>query len=58
MIMQKYQMGWPVQKVYWPYILAYWALRENNAAQKKFSVKDFFSKCEQTRRKLRICSHY
>ena len=23
----------------------------------KFSVKDFFSKCEQIRRKLRICSH-
>ena len=23
----------------------------------KFSVKDFFSKCEQILRKLRICSH-
>ena len=23
----------------------------------KFSIKDFFSKCEQIRRKLRICSH-
>ena len=27
-------------------------------AQKiKFSIKDFFSKCDQIRRKLRICSH-
>ena len=25
--------------------------------KKKFAVKDFFSKCEQIRRKLRICSH-
>ena len=23
----------------------------------KFSVKDFFSKCEQIHKKLRICSH-
>ena len=23
----------------------------------KFPIKDFFSKCEQIRRKLRICSH-
>ena len=23
----------------------------------KFSVKNFFSKCEQIRRKLRICTH-
>ena len=28
------------------------------AVQKmKFSVKDFYSKCDQIRRKLRICSH-
>ena len=37
-------------------------LKRNNVqkftAQKmKFSIKDFFSKCEQIRRKLRICSH-
>ena len=25
--------------------------------QKKFSIKDFFSKCDQFRRKLRIWSH-
>ena len=25
--------------------------------QKKFSIKNFFSKCEQICRKLRICSH-
>ena len=48
--------------------LLYWelvtALRSNlmilvsNTAQKmKFSIKDFFSKCEQIRRKLRIWSH-
>ena len=23
----------------------------------KFSIKDFFSECDQIRRKLRICSH-
>ena len=29
----------------------------SNTAQKmKFSIKDFFSKCEQIRRRLRICS--
>ena len=26
-------------------------------AQKKFSIKDFFSKCDQILRKLRIWSH-
>ena len=26
-------------------------------AQKKFSIKDFFSKCDQIRRKLRVRSH-
>ena len=30
----------------------------HNTAQKmKFSIKYFFSKCDQIRRKLRICSH-
>ena len=30
----------------------------NNTAQKmKISIKDFFSKCDQIRRKLRIWSH-
>ena len=30
----------------------------NDTAQKlKFSVKDFFSKCDQIRSKLRICLH-
>ena len=28
-----------------------------NTAQMKFSIKDFFSKCDQTRRKMRIWSH-
>ena len=33
-------------------------IAETHTAQKmKFSIKDFFSKCEQIRRKLRICSH-
>ena len=27
------------------------------AQEMKFSIKDFFSKCNQIRRKLRICSH-
>ena len=27
------------------------------ARKKKFSIKDFFSKCDQIRRKLRIWSH-
>ena len=31
---------------------------EWHTAQKlKFSIKDFFSKCDQIRNKLRICSH-
>ena len=28
-----------------------------NAQNMKFSIKDFFSKCDQIRRKLRIWSH-
>ena len=33
-------------------------LAETNPAQKmKFSIEDFFSKCDQIRRKLRISSH-
>ena len=27
------------------------------APKMKFSIKDFFSKCDQIRRKLRVCSH-
>ena len=31
---------------------------ESDTAQKmKFSIKDIFSKCDQIRRKLQICSH-
>ena len=29
----------------------------NTAQKMKFSIKDFFSKCDQIRRKLRIWSH-
>ena len=29
----------------------------STAQKMKFSIKDFFSKCNQTRRKLRIWSH-
>ena len=29
----------------------------NTAQKMKFSIKDFFSKCDQIHRKLRICSH-
>ena len=29
----------------------------NTAEKMKFSIKDFFSKCDQIRRKLRIWSH-
>ena len=33
-------------------------VKSNRAAQKmKFPIKDFFSKCDQVRRKLRIWSH-
>ena len=31
--------------------------RPITAQQMKFPIKDFFSKCDQTRRKLRIWSH-
>ena len=31
--------------------------KQNSAHKMKFSVKDFCSKCEQTRSLLRICSH-
>ena len=35
-----------------------WTNRIRITAQKmKFSITDFFSKCDQIRRKLRICSH-
>ena len=33
------------------------AVSEFTAQIKKFSIKDFFSKCDQIRRKLRIWSH-
>ena len=29
----------------------------STAQKMKFSIKDFFSKCEQIRKKLQICSH-
>ena len=32
-------------------------LMTKTAQKMKFSVNDFFSKCEQVRRNLRICSH-
>ena len=33
-------------------------INDSNIAQKmKFSIRDFFSKCDQIRRKLRIWSH-
>ena len=32
-------------------------LTQITAQKMKFSVKDFFSKCEKIRRKLRICPH-
>ena len=41
---------------YWPSITAT-KLTTNTAQKMKFSIKDFFSKCNQTRRKLRIWSH-
>ena len=31
--------------------------KSNTAQKMKFVIKDFFSKCDQTRRKLRIWSH-
>ena len=37
-----------------------WKFRENakiTAPKMKFSIKDFFSKCDQIRRKMRIWSH-
>ena len=35
-----------------------WSSAEPNTAQKmKFSIKDFFSKCDQIRKKLQIWSH-
>ena len=34
------------------------SLKKNNSAQKvKFSITDFFSKCDQIRSKLRVWSH-
>ena len=32
-------------------------MQDYAAQKKKFSIKDFFSKCDQIRRKLRIWSH-
>ena len=32
-------------------------MQSNTAQKMKFSIKDFFSKCDQIRRKLRIWSH-
>ena len=33
------------------------ATKVNTAQKMKFSIKDFFSKCDQTHKKLRIWSH-
>ena len=45
-----------------PFLNGFWRQcrlkRKIDAVQKmKFSIKDFFSKCDQIRRKLRIWSH-
>ena len=61
-------MSWPLKKVILLIFFYSVADSENNlklsrknryiTAQKmKFSIKDFFSKCDQIRRKLRIWSH-
>ena len=40
------------------YIEIWWKIWVNDTTQKmKFSIKDFFSKCDQICWKLRICSH-
>ena len=38
-------------------LVKYLKSKADTAQKMKFSIKDFFSKCEQIRRKLRICSH-
>ena len=37
--------------------LRWFQIASDTAQKKKFSVKDFFSKCDQIRSFLRICSH-
>ena len=37
--------------------LVFWLFSANTAQKMKFSIKDFFSKCDQIRRKLWIWSH-
>ena len=40
------------------YLVQRLVIKTHHTAQKnKFSIKDFFSKCDQIRRKLRIWSH-
>ena len=47
-----------IAMIFCKYFLHYFENRCSHAAQKmKFSIKDFFGKCDQTRRKLRIRSY-
>ena len=38
-------------------VILKFSIRINTAQKMKFSIKDFFSKCDQIRRKIRIWSH-
>ena len=47
----------PEIKLFATAIADMWKLRSVTAQKMEFSIKDFFNKCDQTQRKLRIWSH-
>ena len=46
-----------IDKQWFPALLTVLESVENTAQKMRFSIKDFFSKCNQIRRKLRVWSH-
>ena len=48
---------WVNQKFKIVFLKSMVCIAMNTAQKMKFSIKDFFSKCDQIRSKLRICSH-
>ena len=47
--------GWEVFTLIFSYSL--WKVKAYTAQKREFSIKDFFSKCDQIRMRLRIWSH-
>ena len=49
---------YPFSVFYWFFFQSCYVLYAVTAQKMKFSINDFFSKCDQICKKLRICSHF